>query len=122
MPWVGLVAAATAVDLAVRFAIPFDLSRVLAVETVLFFATALTMAWIVSRAPAKRRWVRVLQWGLVWSFALAAVRSGIWACGQPVVRANVAVCALGAAVLAGAWVRRRQRTEASPGAERPPGE
>jgi len=118
IPWVGLVAAATAVDLAVRFAIPFDLTRVLVVETALFLATALTMAWMVSRLPANRRWLRVLQWVLAWSFGLAAVRSGIWAFGQPVVQANITACVLGAAVLVSAWLRRRRRTEAPPGAER----
>jgi len=108
IPWVGLAAAVTAADLAVRFAIPFDPTRVLVAETALFLATALTMAWMASRAPANRRWLRVLQWILVWSFALAAVRSGVWASGQPVVRANITVLALGAAVLASVGVRRRR--------------
>jgi hypothetical protein len=108
IPWVGLTAAVTAVDLTVRVAIPFDLTRVLVIETALFLATALTMTWMASRAPANRRWLRVLQWMLVWSFALAAVRSAIWVSGQPVVRANITVLALGAAVLASVLLRRRR--------------
>jgi hypothetical protein len=107
--WVTLIVVVAAIDLAARFALPFDLTRVLVVETVLFLGTALAMATLISRAPPRRRWLRVLLWVFAWSFALAAVRTGIWAAGQPVTRANAIVLALGVIVLVAAWVRHQRR-------------
>lgn len=107
--WVALLAVVAAVELVARFAFPFDLERVLVVETVLFLGAAFAITRLVARAPPKKRWQRVLQWVLAWSFALAAVRTGIWAAGQPVSRANGAVLVLGVVVLVAAWVRHRRR-------------
>jgi peptidoglycan/LPS O-acetylase OafA/YrhL len=111
--WVGVILVATAIDLAVRFGMPFDLQLVVRVEAVLFLATSLVLSALYRRQPRATGWRRKLQAVLVASFALAGVRSAIWAAGQPVYRANLAVLALAAVATVVLLVRRRARRRAT---------
>ncbi|MDH3456909.1 MAG: hypothetical protein OER90_08710, partial [Gemmatimonadota bacterium] len=59
-PWTLTIVVATLADFAVRFALPFDMKRVLLTEAVLFPATGLVLLWLVRRFPRRRGWKRVL--------------------------------------------------------------
>ena len=109
LPWMALFAAMAAIDLTTRFALPFNLKRVLVVEAVLFFGAALATLSLMARPPRPSGWRRVLHWFLAGAFALAALRAAIWAAGQPVVRANVAIVILAILMLVGSWVRHRRQ-------------
>lgn len=93
--WLGVVLIATAIDLLVRFALPFDLSRVLRVEAALFPLTGLALFLLFRSEPrASPGWRRV-QIVVIAAFPLAGIRSGLWAAGLPVQRANLVVLAIG---------------------------
>lgn len=112
--WIALFGAVAAVELFVRFALPFDLERVLIVETVLFLGASFASFALARRAPKAEGWRHVLQLTLAGSFILAAIRVGLWAAGQPVARANLVIAILGAMVVTLTWWSRR-RTSRVPG-------
>jgi hypothetical protein len=106
--WTGLAAAIAAIDLATRFALPFDLQRVLLVEALLFFVGGLAVLGIGTRPPQASGWRRVLERLLAGGLVLAALRSALWAAGLPVARANLIILILGGITLGVAkWRTRR---------------
>jgi hypothetical protein len=116
LPWIGLAAAITAIDLVSRFALPFNLQRVLVVEAVLFFVGALATLTLSTRPPRPSGWRRVLPRLLAGGLLLAAFRAALWAAGMPVARANLIILVLGVVMLAGAQWRTR-RTKPLPGGD-----
>lgn len=90
-----------------RFAMPFDLERVLRVEALLFPSTGLMLLWLMRRQPTTAGHRRNLQWVLVAAFALAGLRSALWALGIPVMVANATVLATALVGLGAVWRRRR---------------
>ncbi len=117
MPWLALFGVVAAVELTVRVALPFKLQRVLVVEAVLFLTSALVMLGLLARTPRRTGWRRVLPWILGGGFVLAALRSALWAAGQPVMRANIVVLVLAVICLAVTWVSRRRRADTKEPAE-----
>jgi hypothetical protein len=114
LPWIALIAAATAVDLFVRFVLKFDLFLVLVTEGVTFSIAAILMFALIAMQRSPTGWQGNAQWMLGWAFALAALRAVIWAVGQPVYRANIAIGVLGLLVAATGWLfhhRRHSRRE-----------
>ena len=101
----GVIVVAEAV---VRFAMPFNLTRVLVVEALLFFAAAVVIIILIQRPPFATGWRRRLQWIVVWFFILGGIRAAIWALGQPVMRANITILLLGIVVLIANRIRRRR--------------
>ncbi|NIM51422.1 MAG: hypothetical protein GTO22_19595 [Gemmatimonadales bacterium] len=99
----------TAVDLVTRFVLPFNLKRVLTVEAALFFGAAFVALALVIRSPWPDGWRRVVQWLLVGSFALAALRAAVWAAGLPVAWANRLVLVVAAVTVLLTWLWRRLR-------------
>lgn len=114
--WATLFGVIVAAEALVRFAIPFNLMRVLVVEALLFFAAAIVIIILIQRPPLALGWCRGLQWILVWFFILGGIRAAIWALGQPVMRANMAVLLFGIVVLIGNRIWRRRHREKPPAA------
>ena len=106
MPWLLLFAMVGIIELAVRFALPFERRRVLVVEAVVFLGAGVVSGMLVRRS-VQVGWRYALQWALVGAFVLAAVRAGLWAVGVPVARANQIIGLLGVLALAAVWLRRR---------------
>jgi hypothetical protein len=98
--WLLVIAAVAALDLVARFGLGLELEDVLWIEALLFVVSAGVLCWLYRGNPAAPGWRRAVQLVLIASLLLAAVRSGIWASGQPVVLANAVIVCLG---LAG-WV------------------
>lgn len=111
--WILVVAVTTALDLAARFAAPFDFARVMHVEALLFPLTAVVLG-VLRRAEARPDgWPRVARLGLIWLFALGGLRPLLWTLGMPLRWANLAtlVPAL-AGVVIWRWKVRRRRLSA----------
>ena len=87
--WAGVVVVATALDLAGRFLLPFDLMRVMRIEAVLFPVAGIVLLLMVWREPSASGWRRTLQWGLIACFLLAGLRAVLWAVGAHPLIANV---------------------------------
>ncbi|MDP2482589.1 MAG: hypothetical protein Q8W45_04865 [Candidatus Palauibacterales bacterium] len=98
--WTGVILAATVIDLGVHFATRLEPAGVLWIEAAIFLAVALVLYRLLRRDPASPGWRRAVQAMLVASFVLGALRSAIWASGQPVAVANGTILGLGVA----AWV------------------
>jgi hypothetical protein len=111
--WATLFAVIIGVEVIVRFAIPFNLTRVLVVEALLFFAAAIVIIILIQRSALALRWRRGLRWILLWFFILGGIRSAIWASGQPVMRANMTILCLGIVLLIGNRIWRRRHREQS---------
>jgi hypothetical protein len=111
MPWLLLFAIVGVIELAVRFAIPFALRRVLVVEAVVFLGAGVVSGMLVRRS-VQVGWRYALQWALVGAFVLAAVRAGLWAVGVPVARANQIIGLVGVLALGAVWLRRRSQPRA----------
>lgn len=107
--WGAIVGGATLLDLLVRFGLPFDMTRVLVAEAVLFPATAFAFLLLMRRSPGREGLPRMFQIFLIGGFALAGLRSGLWAAGLPVGIANLLV--LAAAILAWSGFRLRRRSK-----------
>ena len=103
--WAAVLAVATALDLAIRFLLPFNLARVLAVESLLFPATGWVLLHFSRRAPGPGRGTRIVQVILIAGFFLAGLRSLLWVLGVPVQMANLVVVILAAL----AWIGFRRR-------------
>ena len=95
--WIVLLAVIAAVEVIVRFAVPFHLQRVLVTEAVAFLTASLVGSLLASRS-VQTGWRLGLQWILTAGFLLGALRAALWAGGMQVVRANQIIAGL--AVLA----------------------
>lgn len=95
LTWTGVILATTVLDLGVRFASGLDFEAVLWIEASIFLLVGFLLYWLYRRDPASPGWRRGLQVVLIASLALAALRSAIWASGQPVTMANAVILALG---------------------------
>jgi membrane protein implicated in regulation of membrane protease activity len=104
-----VILAATVVDLGARFVLSLRFLDVLRVEASLFLFVATILYIIYRRDPAAPGWRRGLQVFLIASFALAAVRAGVWASGQPVTLANAVILAVAVLTLGISRYRRRVR-------------
>jgi hypothetical protein len=104
--WVAVILAAAAIDLFARFALPFDLTRVLWIEAAVFPLSGfglLLLSRSSPRASGFRRWVQVV---LVAGLFLGGFRSGLWASGLPIGRVNLIVLGVGILVWLGLrWTR-----------------
>lgn len=105
LQWMVVLAVTAALDLAVRFLLPFRMSRVLAFEAVLFPLAGWFLLRMMSRQAAPRRSLRLVQAILAVSLLLAGLRSFLWALGVPIQMANVAVLASAGLV----WMGFRRR-------------
>ena len=119
--WTLVILGAAVVDVAARFAMPFDLRRVLIAEALLFPATGVVLARMTVARPARAGWRRTLQWVLVAAFVLAGLRSALWVIGVPVMTANYTLIGLAAALWGIARYRRRRGARRS-AAESPRGD
>jgi len=108
--WIALVAGVAAVELFVRFVLPFNLDRVLIVETLLFIAAGCAGFAIAARLPRAVGWRRALELTLSGALLLAAIRTGLWAAGgvASVPRANLVTGVVGGVAVAVVWWRRRR--------------
>jgi hypothetical protein len=86
--WTAVVTIATALDLAGRFLLPFDLMRVMRIEAVLFPFAGLVLMLMVRQEPRASGWRRTLRWGLIVCFLLAGLRAALWAIGAHPLIAN----------------------------------
>jgi uncharacterized membrane protein len=105
--WAFVILGVTAIDLAVRFLLPFDLRRVMRVEGVLFMVTGFLLLQMARRAPPVGGWRRVLRAGLVASFLLAGLRAALWGLGTSPIVANVAALVGAVAIGTTYFLRRR---------------
>lgn len=110
--WSGVIVAAAALDLGVRFQLGLEFDESLRIEVGIFLATAALLYRLYRRDPASPGWRRGLQVVLVASFVLGALRSALWVSGRPVTLANAVVLALGV-VGWFFWRHRRRRTAAA---------
>ena len=93
--WTGVILVATALDLGARFALGLEFVHALWVEALILVATAVVLYRLYRMDPASPGWRRGLQVVLIASLVLGALRSAIWASGQPVTLANAAILGLG---------------------------
>jgi hypothetical protein len=107
--WLGVILAATALDLLLRFGASPGFRGVLWGEAVVFPLTSLGLLLLRRSRPIPSGARGALQVILIWTFLLAGVRSGAWAAGVPVTAANLLVLALASvAVIRIAGNRRRK--------------
>ncbi len=104
--WILLLVAVSAVELVIRFVLPFRLGRVLAVEALLFLAAGV-VGMVLAARSTQVGWRSVLQWILGVGLTLAGIRAALWALGLTVSGANLVIALGGLVILAGWWVRRR---------------
>lgn len=109
LTWAGVILAATVLDLGTRFVLGLEFEAVLWIESLVFIVTALVLYQLFRSDPAAPGWRRGLQVVLIAAFALAALRSIIWASGQPVTRANAIILVLGIV----GWMAWRYRSKRS---------
>lgn len=100
LKWSGVILAASVVDLLARFGGTFNLTRILWTEALLFPAVGVSLLYLLRGSPPLSGFKRGSQVVIIVSFFLAGLRSGLWAFGMPVGKANIVV--LVAAVLV--WV------------------
>ena len=105
--WMVVFGAATAVDLLFRFGMPFQMTRILRVEAVLFPGAALAFLILYRKKPGKQGFGRKLQIVTIAGFFLAGLRSGLWASGLPIGTVNIVVVAVTFLVWSGFRIRRR---------------
>lgn len=106
--WIGVIAAATGIDLVLRFLGGFDFRRVMHGEAVLFPLTGLALARLLQTDPRTHGWRRALRLGLVWLFCLGGLRPLLWTLGLPLLVANLATLAV-PVVAVPVWLLRRRR-------------
>ena len=107
--WTGVILVATALDLGARFALGLEFVHALWIEALILVATAVVLYWLYRKDPASPGWRRGLQVVLIASLVLGALRSAIWASGQPVTLANAAILGLGVVGWLFWWYRRRSK-------------
>ena len=112
--WMAVFGAATAVDLVVRFGMPFQLTRILWAEAVLFPVAALAFLFLYREKPGETGFRRRFQIVMIVAFLLAGLRSGLWAFGLPIGTVNIAVLVATFLVWAGFRIRRRHLDRQAP--------
>lgn len=112
LKWSGVILAATVADLLARFVGSFDLTRILWAEALIFPAAGMALIAILKRSPRLSGFKRSLQVLIIASFFLAGLRSGLWASGVPVDKANMGVLLV--AVLVWLWFRIRRGRSGNP--------
>ena len=93
--WVIIIFLTIVIDLGVRFATNFEMSLVIRVEAFLFLLTSVVLFILYRQSPPTTRkgnWIQLL---IIFSYALAGIRSAIWAAGQPVYLANLTILIIG---------------------------
>jgi len=105
----SVVAAATALDLLARVVFGFDMAKVVPVEASLFLVAAILFALFGRTSDAADPGVRRADLWLAVLFALASLRSGMWAAGLDVYVAKMVILTVAAAAGIGAWIGRRKR-------------
>jgi len=108
-PWILIISLSAAADWLFRVLTDFDMPRVLAFEAVIFPASALAMGLLRRRSPASGRKSRAFQTVLVWTFALAGLRSAMVAVGTTYLWANAVPACLAVLGMWISWRRRRNR-------------
>lgn len=82
-------------DFAGRWALDFDMDRVIPFEALLFLAGGGVLLLAAKRdRPDSARALRLDLW-LALAFGLAGVRAGLWAAGMPVYVANLVILVVG---------------------------
>jgi peptidoglycan/LPS O-acetylase OafA/YrhL len=109
--WIGIILAVTAIDLGVRFGMSFEIMRVIRIEAVLFLLTSVVLFALYRSNPRTIGRRRTIQIVLVASFALAGIRAAIWAAGQPVFWANLAILILAGVIIGVFTIRRRAQCQ-----------
>lgn len=107
-PWILILCLATAADWLVRVRTDFDMPRVFEAEALIFPISALALGFLRWKSPAVGRKTRALQTTLVWSFALAGLRSAMIALGSSYQLAIIVPVTLAVMGLWIGWRRRRR--------------
>jgi uncharacterized membrane protein YfcA len=90
-----VVIASVIADFAGRWALDFDMGRVIPFEALLFLAGGGVLLLAAKRdKPDSARALRLDLW-VALAFGLAGVRAGLWAAGMPVYVANLVILVLG---------------------------
>ena len=107
--WILILCLSTAADWLVRVRTGFDMPRVFAAEALIFPISALALGILRWKSPAAGRKPRALQPTLVWTFALAGLRSAMIALGSSY---QLAIIVPSTVALIGLWIvwRRRRRS------------
>ena len=105
-----VVAAATVLDLLARVGFGFDMEYVVPAEAALFLVAAVLFAFFGRAPDAADPGVRRLDRWLAALFALASLRSALWAAGLDVYVANMVILIVGAVAGGSIWIRSRRRT------------
>jgi hypothetical protein len=105
--WLLIVGAVIVLDLAGRFALDFDVTRVLILESLLFAGACIVVVVVATRRPREAVASRRVGCGLGAAFGLAALRTTLWSVGVNIAVANMVVLAGGVALVAGLLIRRR---------------
>lgn len=82
-------------DFAARYALDFDIDRIIPFEAVLFLAGACMLLWAAGRDKTDSTRARRLDLWLALAVGLAGVRAGLWGAGMPVYIANLVILLLG---------------------------
>jgi hypothetical protein len=106
-PWILVIGVSTAADWLARILTDFDMPRVFAAEALIFPVTAAGLGFLRRQFPASGRRTRALQTTLVWTFALAGIRSAMLALGSSYLWAIIVPVSLALLGLWGGWRRRR---------------
>ena len=108
-PWILILCLSTAADWLVRVRTDFDMPRVFAAEALIFPISALALGILRWKSPAAGRKTRALQTTMVWTFALAGLRSAMIALGSSY---QLAIIVPSTVALIGLWIgwRRRRRS------------
>ncbi len=113
LPWILVLALTTIADVLVRTLTGFDMPRVLAAEALIFPVSAVVLGLLRHRAPASGNRTRALQTVLVWTFALAGIRSAMIALGSSYAVASAVPVGLAVVGIQRAWRRRKAGASAS---------
>jgi hypothetical protein len=108
-PWILILCLSTAADWLVRVRTDFDMPRVFAAEALIFPISALALGILRWKSPAAGRKTRALQTTMVWTFALAGLRSAMIALGSSY---QLAIIVPSTVAVIGLWLgwRRRRRS------------
>lgn len=112
-PWILILAISTAADWLVRIRTDFDMPRVFAAEALIFPMSALALGLLRWRSPASGNKSRAIQTTLVWTFALAGLRSAMLTLGSSYLMAIIVPVSLAVIGLWHSWRRRRSSNHAS---------
>jgi len=109
-PWILILGLSTAADWLVRVRTGFDMPRVFEAEALIFPISALALGILRWKSPAAGPKTRALQTTLVWTFALAGLRSAMIALGSSFQSAVIVPATL---AVIGLWIGWRRRRSSS---------